>query len=91
MEKSNFTNLLRQWPGKRQRSSHATGLRLCHDESMKRQPVYTEGPEAFTRFQEAMRTALSVPHSVIQQRIEQERRQSAQNPNRRGPKPRAKS
>jgi ribose 1,5-bisphosphokinase PhnN len=57
---------------------------------MKRQPVYTEGPEAFTRFQEAMRTALSVPHAVIQRRIEEQRRESAHNPNRRGPKRKAK-
>jgi hypothetical protein len=50
-----------------------------------------EGPEAFQRFEGAMKKVLSVPHSVIQQRIEEQRGESARNPNRRGPKPKAKS
>lgn len=56
---------------------------------MKRTPEYTEGPEAWTRFEGAMRKALSVPHSEIQRRIEAERKRSAQNPHRRGPKPKS--
>jgi hypothetical protein len=34
---------------------------------------------------------LSVPHSVVQQRIEEHRRAVAQNPRRRGPKPKTSS
>lgn len=45
-----------------------------------------EGPEAFKNFENVMRKALSVPHSVLQQRIEEHRAESAKNPNRRGPK-----
>jgi hypothetical protein len=48
-----------------------------------------EGPEAFARFNEAMKKVLSVPHSVIQQRVAEHRRQAALNPRRRGPKPKA--
>ena len=49
-----------------------------------------EGPEAFERFRAAMKGALSVPHSVIQQRVEKHRKQAAKNPNRPGPKPKSK-
>jgi hypothetical protein len=49
-----------------------------------------EGPEAFTRFQNAMKAVLAVPHSEIKKRIEEHRKQSAMNPNRRGPKRKAK-
>jgi hypothetical protein len=45
-----------------------------------------EGPEAFTRFEKAMKRVLSVPHSEIQRRIEEHRKEAALNPNRRGPK-----
>jgi len=48
-----------------------------------------EGPEAFKRFDNLMRTALKVPHSVIQARIQAHREETAKNPNRRGPKPKA--
>ncbi len=54
-------------------------------------PEYTEGPEAWTRFQGAMKKALSVPHAEIKRRLEEQRKQSALNPNRRGPKPKRKS
>ncbi|HEX3684732.1 MAG TPA: hypothetical protein VHU83_19505 [Bryobacteraceae bacterium] len=53
-------------------------------------PECIEGPEAFTRFENAMTQVLSVPHSVIQKRIEEHRKESALNPNRRGPKPKKK-
>ena len=43
---------------------------------MKRQPEYVEGPEAFTRFQDAMKRVLGVPHVEIQRRIEAERKPS---------------
>jgi hypothetical protein len=45
-----------------------------------------QGPEAFQRFDNLMKTVIAVPHSVIKQRIEEARKQSAANPNRRGPK-----
>ena len=47
-----------------------------------------EGPEAWDRFQSAMRRVIAVPHTEIQKRIEEHRREAARNPNRRGPKPR---
>lgn len=42
--------------------------------------------DAFTKLVDQV---LSVPHSVIKQRIEEHRRQAAQNPRRRGPKRKA--
>lgn len=62
---------------------------LCHHERMKprRAPEMIEGPEAWNRFESAMRKVLSVPHAVIQQKIADHREQAAKNPNRRGPKP----
>jgi hypothetical protein len=60
---------------------------LCHDEAMKpHTPEMIEGPEAYTRFRDAMKNLLAVPHSVIKERIEKARRESLENPNRRGPK-----
>ncbi len=56
---------------------------------MKRAPEYIEGPEAFTRFRSAMQKVLTVSHEEITRRIEAERRASAVNPKRRGPKPKS--
>jgi hypothetical protein len=53
---------------------------------MKRSAAMIEGPKAFENFRMAMKQALSVSHEEIQRRIEQERKKSALNPNRRGPK-----
>jgi hypothetical protein len=50
-----------------------------------------EGSEAFTRFENAMRAVVAVPRSEIQKRIEEHRKESALNPNRRGPKPKRAS
>ena len=50
----------------------------------------TEGPEAWERFQGAMKRILAVPHAEIQRRIEQHRREAARNPHRRGPKTKPK-
>jgi hypothetical protein len=55
---------------------------------MKPKPEYVEGPEAWTRFQAAMGKVMAVPHSEIQRRIEEHRKEAARNPNRRGPKAR---
>ena len=49
-----------------------------------------EGPEAFTRFQNAMQKIVSTPHSVIQKRIEEHKTESDAKPNKRGPKRKAK-
>jgi hypothetical protein len=49
-----------------------------------------EGPEAWTRFREAMKKALAVPHTEIQHRIAEQRKLSEVNPNRRGPKRKVK-
>jgi hypothetical protein len=53
-------------------------------------PEMIEGPEAWDRFQTAMKRVVAVPHAVIQKRIEEHRREAARNPNRRGPKQTAK-
>jgi hypothetical protein len=54
---------------------------------LKRTPEMVEGPEAFTRFQDAMKKMLTVSPAELKRRIEAERAISAANPNRRGPKP----
>jgi hypothetical protein len=58
---------------------------------MKAKPEYVEGAEAFTRFQNAMRKVLAVPHTELQRRIQAERKASAANPVKRGPKRKTKT
>lgn len=63
-------------------------MNMCRDKAMKPHTLeMVEGPEAFTRFRDAMKDVLAVPHSVVKERIEKARRESAANPKRRGPKP----
>lgn len=57
---------------------------------MKPHTEMVEGPEAFTRFEKAMKKIIAVPHSVIQKRIEEHRKEAALNPNKRGPKPKTR-
>jgi hypothetical protein len=57
---------------------------------MKVKPEYVEGPEAWTRFQGAMKKIIAVPRAEIQRRIEQHRQEAAKHPNKRGPKPKVK-
>jgi hypothetical protein len=59
-------------------------------DGMKSKAEYVEGPEAWARFQNAMKKVIAVPHAEIQRRIEEHREESAKNPNRRGPKPKRK-
>jgi hypothetical protein len=63
---------------------------VLYDEGMKAKPEYVEGPEAWTRFQNAMKQVVAVPHTEIQRRIEEQRVKAASNPNKRGPKPKNK-
>lgn len=58
---------------------------------MKAEPQYVEGPEAWERFQNAMKGILAAPHDEIQRRIEEHRKEAARNPHRRGPKRKAES
>jgi hypothetical protein len=53
-------------------------------------PECIEGPEAFRRFDEGVKQILSVPHSTLVRRERAYRKKVAANPNRRGPKPKAK-
>lgn len=59
-------------------------------EPMKPSSEPIEGPEATKRFDALVRKLLSVPHEEIVRREAEYKRQSAMNPNRRGPKPKAK-
>jgi len=51
---------------------------------------HIEGPEAWTRFETAMKRVVAIPHAEIQRRIEAERTASALKPVRPGPKPKRK-
>ena len=45
----------------------------------------------YERFTALVDRVIAVPHSVIKQRVEEHRRQAANNPNRPGPKPKQKA
>jgi len=45
----------------------------------------------YKRFTALVDRVISVPHSVIRQRVEEHRKQAAKNPNRPGPKPKRKA
>ena len=47
-------------------------------------------PTEYDRFNARVDRVLAVPHSVIKQRVEEQRKQAAANPNRPGPKPKRK-
>ncbi len=47
---------------------------------MKRQMEMVEGQEAWKRFEDVMKSVLAVPHSEIQRKIEEHRREAAGNP-----------
>jgi hypothetical protein len=59
--------------------------------AIKTQAEMNEGPEAFQRFRGAMAKALTVSHDEVKLRVEAERKKSLDNPNRRGPKRKAKT
>jgi hypothetical protein len=46
--------------------------------------------EEYDRFTSLVDRVLSVPHSEIKRRMEEYKKESEQNPNRRGPKPKAR-
>ena len=48
-----------------------------------------EGPEAYTRFAAGMKKVLTIPHAIIKERIEEEKRKSAAKQVR--PRPKRKS
>jgi hypothetical protein len=56
---------------------------------MKQPPEYVEGPEAFNRFDTAMKKVLTVSHDELKRRLEADRKRLAANPRKRGQKPRA--
>jgi hypothetical protein len=57
---------------------------------MKVKAEYTEGREAWTRFDTAMKKVIAVPHSEVQRRIQEHRAEVDKNENRRGPKRKVK-
>jgi hypothetical protein len=57
---------------------------------MKTHPEMIEGPEAFERFENAMRAVVKVPRSVIQKQLQEHKKAVDENPNRRGPKRKVK-
>ena len=57
---------------------------------MKSPSEMEEGPKAFRQFDRIVGGILAVPHAEIQRREAEYRKQAAQNPNRRGPKRKAK-
>jgi len=50
----------------------------------------TEGREAWTNFNSTMRSLITVPHAELQRREAEYKKQADANPNKRGPKPKAK-
>ena len=59
--------------------------------SGKTEAEFPESQEAAARFDALVRRVLSVPHEEIMRREAEYKRQSALNPNRRGPKRKVKS
>ncbi len=53
-------------------------------------PECIEGPEAYQRFDEAMKQILSVSHDTLVRRERAYKQKSLANPKRRGPKPKVK-
>jgi hypothetical protein len=58
---------------------------------MKRQPEMIEGTEAFTRFDNAVKSILSVPREELLRREAAYKAKAALNPRKRGPKSKQKS
>ena len=61
-----------------------------HNVAMRRILEMVEGPEAWKRFEGAVKSVLAVPHSEIQRRIEEHRGEAENSPHRRGPKRKAR-
>jgi hypothetical protein len=59
-------------------------------ESATQLPACIEGPEAARHFDEGIRQILSVPRATLVRRERAYKKKVAENPNRRGPKPKVK-
>jgi hypothetical protein len=61
-----------------------------YNADMKPAPKIIEGPEAWSQFKGIMKGLMAVPRAEVMEREQAHKAEAAKNPNRRGPKPKAK-